>query len=252
MIFLCFVVLPLISKLTVINVSLPEHKFYYLFFLSNYDSQQYIFALKFLWTVAIEEQYYWTWALCLLLFRKSFAAVTIFFLFAYFTTFFILPKWNVHLPENPLLYLMNFATGSILAIYFSYKRMTASPAMALLLFFVLALMWWVWQADVFIAKIFLCGAVGMLILTVHAFCKRANVKRNFFYQIFEELGKYTYGLYVYSGLVITAFAFCMKSFQLSIPLYLVFLLQLALLLLIAKLSYKYYEERFLRLSARYR
>jgi len=253
MIFLCFVILPLISSLTSTNISLPEHKLYYLFFLSNYDNDQYIFALKFLWTIAIEEQYYWTWAFCLLLLRKNFALVTIFFLFTYIIAFFTLPKWNIQLPDNPLLYLTNFATGSILAIYYSNKKSQISfsfPLVALLILFVTS--WWITRSNIFVAQIFLCSFIAVFILMVNIFCNKPYVRNTFLYKIFEELGKYTYGLYVYSGLVITVFLFAMDKLHFVMPLYLVFLLQLLILIVISKLSYKYYEERFLRLSSKYR
>jgi len=252
MLFLCFVALPLLSRITSISVSLPEHKWYYLFFLSNYDKDQYLFALRFLWTVAIEEQYYWTWAFCLLILRKNFIFATIFFFFAYIIVFFILPGWNIHLPDNPLIYLVNFATGSILAIYYSYKRSEINSPFLLLLLLIISGVLWFQQFNIFVTKIFLCSAIASFILLLNIFYKKANVKNNFLYKLFEELGKYTYGLYVYSGLIITAFLFTIKRFHLAAPLYLVFFSQLLILLIVAKVSYKWYEEKFLRLSNKFR
>ena len=94
--------------------------------------------------------------------------------------------------------------------------------------------------------------IAVFILMVNIFCNKPYVRNTFLYKIFEELGKYTYGLYVYSGLVITVFLFAMDKLHFVMPLYLVFLLQLLILIVISKLSYKYYEERFLRLSSKYR
>lgn len=55
---LCFIffLLPALATKLNFSISLPEKKWYYWLFLSNYEYSDHIFALKFLWSIALSEQ----------------------------------------------------------------------------------------------------------------------------------------------------------------------------------------------------
>ncbi|MDG1475769.1 MAG: acyltransferase, partial [Vicingaceae bacterium] len=63
------IILPLLTNT---NITLPNNKYLYWLFLSNYDFSDSIFALKFLWSIAVEEQFYLIFILFGFLFRKHF------------------------------------------------------------------------------------------------------------------------------------------------------------------------------------
>ena len=67
-----FFVLPLIVSNFDFIIKLPENQFYYWFFLSNYDHSEHIFALKLLWSISLEEQFYIVFIMLSFFFLKWF------------------------------------------------------------------------------------------------------------------------------------------------------------------------------------
>lgn len=247
-----FIFLPMLSKVTGNTISMPENKWLYIFFLSNYDNSEHIFALQFLWALAISEQFYWSWALLLALFKKNFLHVAQLLLFTYILVYFVLPLFNIVLPDNPLLYTLDFATGSFLAIY--YQRFKAGITWKkLLLFALLSVAGMLFFRDAFyVNRIFLCGIISTFILSLNYLCDKNFIQNNRVYKLTEQLGKYSYGLYVYSGFIITATSIITIKYGLHMPFFTFLFAQLLLLVIIATFSYKYFEALFLKLSSKYK
>jgi peptidoglycan/LPS O-acetylase OafA/YrhL len=249
-----FLVLPIISRIISNDIHLPENYYFYLFFLSNYDTSDHIYALKFLWSVAVEEQYYWTWAFALLFLQKNFITVTSLFFLTYVFVFFGSPLLNITVPDKPLIYLSDFAIGGAAAILFFYLRKYTVKFIILIPLLVLAeLGWWFLRnADIYIAHLFLAIFFAYLLLFAIAICEKPFIRKSYLYRLLDNLGIYTYGLYVYSGFVISLAGFFVQHFNLQPGPFLLFLVECLQLFVIAFASYHLFEKKFLAYSKKFR
>lgn len=237
------VALPLLSSITNINITLPDNQILYWTFLSNYETSDSIFALKFLWSIAVEEQFYITFILFGFLFRKHFWI----FVSILFTTYlaYMISAHQLELSTytNTLTHFSNFAIGMSSA-YLFHNKTVSNKLLALLFILSLSLSVLVNLPDiVFHPTISICFASGtLLFIKISDHIKYIKV-----FQLTEHLGKYTYGLYIYSGFILT---FGMKFIPIKNSL-LIFSIQLILLLVTAFISYHIYEKHFLKLKKRF-
>ena len=117
-----FFVLPLIANNFDIFIKLPENQLYYWFFLSNYDHSQHIFALKFLWSISLEEQFYIVFIMLSFFFIKWFK--TLLLLLSLIIILFNLPFLDfLHLKSNLLNHIPFFIIGILLGKMFYYKKL---------------------------------------------------------------------------------------------------------------------------------
>lgn len=249
----CFIFFPLVSKITGLRITLPDTPLYFIFFLNNYDMQDFIFALKAFWSLAIEEQFYWSWALMLKLTGKRVTVVAVFLLVTYCILFYLLPVFNVQAPVNPFMFLANFSIGSLCAIYFFNTKKSLHIGI-LMVCAVGSFIAWHYLSNYtrINAKLPLSIHLAFVILITIKICSIPQVSQTRVYRIFDNLGKYTYGLYVYGGFVITIVPMALSRAGLASSFYLVFLLEFFLTLAIAIASYQWYEKRFLVYSNRFR
>jgi peptidoglycan/LPS O-acetylase OafA/YrhL len=84
-------------------------------------------------------------------------------------------------------------------------------------------------------------AASLLLLTIYVLQERRY--RKFLPAVTEILGRYTYGLYVYSGFVLT-----FAGMFISGNTYQLLVLEFCMLLVIALISYHVFEKRFLELK----
>jgi peptidoglycan/LPS O-acetylase OafA/YrhL len=246
-----FIGVPIIEKYTNQKITLPPNKLTYLFFVSNFDYSDHIFPLKFLWSIAVEEQFYIIFILLTPLFKKYFYTA-ILILIAFYISFRIY-SWQLHYDYfdvwlNPLSYFIHYAAGMIAAkLYFenkipSIKKLLALAGSLLVIVLIMDLNKTSQLFDAIPLSVFFC----CLILIVIESFKNYEIN-NKFIRITEYLGKYTYGLYVYSGFVI---AFFITKVPIQ-NIYLKTICEFAVLLAIAWLSYHFYEEKFLKLKKRF-
>lgn len=249
----CFIFLPLISKITGLRISLPDTPLYFIFFLNNYDLQDFIFALKAFWSLAIEEQFYWLWAVMLTLTGKRFTAVALFLLATYCVLFYLLPVFNIQAPVNPFMFLANFSIGSLCAIYFfNHKKPVHAGLLAAVAVASFIVWYYLSNYTRINAKLPLSLHLACVILITIKICSLPQVSKKRFYQMLDDLGKYTYGLYVYGGFVITIVPMALHHTAPGASFYLVFLSEFLLTLAIAMASYHLYEKRFLVYSNKFR
>jgi len=249
----CFIFLPLVSKVTGLRISLPDTPLYFIFFVNNYDMQDFIFALKAFWSLAIEEQFYWSWALLLKLTGKRLTAVAVFFLASYCILFYLLPVFDIEAPVNPFMFLANFSIGSLCAIYFFQHKKPLHIGILLVCAAASFMAWYYFTHYTCInAKLPLSIHLAFVMLITIKICSIPQVSRTKVYRFFDNLGKYTYGLYVYGGFVITIVPMVLSHTGFASSFYLVFLLEFLLTLGIAMASYHLYEKRFLVYSNKFR
>jgi len=237
------IVLPLLSNITSTSITLPDNQLLYWIFLSNYESSNSIFALKFLWSIAVEEQFYLVFIVFGFLFRKHFWVFVGLLLSVYIGYMIIAQQLELSTYTNTLTHFANFATGMGSAYLFHHK-MVLNKILAFLFLLCFCILVFLDVSDIiFHPTISICFASATLL-----FIKISdNIKHFKAFKLTEYLGKYTYGLYIYSGFVLT---FGTKFIPIENP-FLTFSIQLILLLTLAILSYHLYEKFFLKLKKRF-
>lgn len=245
-----FLILPILSNIASISVTLPANKWYYWVFLSNYDYSDHIFFLKFLWSIAVEEQFYIGFALIAFTFKRGFWAVWTVFLTLYLVVMFLNLSGKIDLGYyNTLTYLPCFLTGMAIA-----KISHSLPQMIRRLVFLLPLLAAILYTGSFsfpaMNEFFNCtvsllfGGIISLILYVQQI--RGPVLSKLLSPT-EFLGKLTYGLYIYSGLV---FTFNIVVLKLKDPI-IKQITEFTLIFLVAYISYRFFEKPILQFKKKW-
>lgn len=231
----------------------------YLFFYNNFYTGSGLFMLVFLWSIAVEEQFYIFYSFVLkILFRWLIpVAAVLLIIYIVFRTLYAVDA----APEghHTLNYLPCFALGCITAIVFNKQQngplrhwLNGWAAMFLYLFAAWLLFlarplyrfqWFNTYEHIFYAIAF-CGIILHL-----AFLPAKN---NRFEKVFVFLGRRTYGLYIWHGLVLTIIYKKASPFILEHYFTGVFFVALAATIALASLSYRFWEAPFLRLKNRFR
>lgn len=230
-----FVIMPLVPAWQA--TQLPTKWYLYVLLLANYDYSNSIFALKFLWSIAVEEQFYWLFTL----WGKWWQGYLWHFVAGILMAYVVYMSLALHYP------LMVYA-----ALPFRFANFAAGIAAAYLFYHA----WFKWQplAAVMVVSTVICQFVQhdfIFCLAVSAwlwaflllFVRYAPHLQHYrWFAITEQLGKYTYGLYVYSGFVITWGIKYLPyhDYRIAAPI------ELAVLLVVAVLSYHLFEVHFLR------
>ncbi|MGB0882132.1 MAG: acyltransferase family protein [Vicingaceae bacterium] len=235
--------LPLLSSFTNTNISLPENQLLYWTFLSNYEFSDSIFALKFLWSIAVEEQFYLFFILFSFLFKRHFWIFISIVLIGYFSFIFSADYLNISTYTHTLTHFANFAAGMSAAYLFYHKKITLNTSKILLVAFLPTL--FITNLPEILFHPFLSIVFAALILIFIPLSEK--IQQNKVLKTTEHLGKYTYGLYIYSGFILT---FGEKFIPIE-NLYAKFLIQLVLLIAIAFSSYHLFEKHFLKLKKRF-
>lgn len=246
-----FIALPVIGHYTQQHFTLPPNKLTYLFFLSNFDHTDHIFPLKFLWSISIEEQFYLLFICLSFLFKRHFYFSIGILLTVY--TWFRFYSWQNHLDYfdtwmNPACYFIHYAAGMVAARLYFQKKVPAVKNLFWLtatLLIVSILMDQNKTIQLFDAIPLSAFFACLILLTIQLF--KYKTLNNWLLKTTEYMGKYTYGLYVYSGFVI---AFVITSLSIH-SILLRALVELAILIPLSMISYHLFEVKFLRLKNRF-
>lgn len=238
-----FFLLPILATQYGKEIHLPEKKWLYWFFLSNYETTDCLFALKFFWSIAVEEQFYLLFLLLSFFFTRNMLVLTGLLLTVYFLFMIYARMHNLNTYSHTLAHFPNFTAG-MAAGYLFWKRSTISLYLLHLLVLTGIVCSVTNQEILFTLSLSVFFAVVILLTARFAPALATWIP----FRITEKLGIYTYGLYVYSGFVIT--------FSLEFPLsqnsFIQWLYTFLLLLLTAVISYHVYEIRFLQLKEKFR
>ena len=244
-----FIALPILSKYTNWHFTLPPNKLTYIFFISNFDHSDHIFPLKFLWSISIEEQFYLLFIGLSFFFQRHFY-ISIGILLSVYTGFRIY-SWQNHLDYfdiwmNPACYFIHYAAGMIAAWLYFEKKIPSVKKLSWLtagLLIISVLMDQNKTIQLFDSIPLSAFFASLILLIIQAF--KYNRINGRLIKITEYLGKYTYGLYVYSGFVI-AFVVTTTSLQSTL---IRALIELSILIPLSLASYHLFEIKFLRLKS---
>ncbi len=243
-VILGLLVLPMITAYLKIDISLPEDKFLFWIFLSNYDTSKYLLPLEFLWSISVEEQFYLLFLMLSLFFWKRFWWVTAFLLLVYFAYFFIDQHYGWEHYKSLFFHFPNFAFG--MAGGYLFFRSKFSRNKQVLFFGISSIL--ILLTPVKSSLFNICLSIWFVSLIYLTALISELISENKIFKLSEYLGKYTYGLYIYSGFVIVAF----NKFIPVENQFLKICMELLMTFFIAFISYHLFEKQFLKLKRKFR
>lgn len=259
MILAGFVVLPVLSSKLQTAVTLPPLG-YYLIFASNFYNVPHVFFLMFLWSIAVEEQLYLMFALVYKFFIFHLKTICVGMLTAYLIFIVMASKfdWNVY--TNTINYLPNFAAGALLALLFttnSLNKITLLSSAAIVSIYATTFLLIVLSINLtsgifsqLISKLLMCFFFAFAIVE-QLHLKNSPLKLDRF-SILTWLGKRTYGLYCYHGIVFTLYTFVPAHFKTGVANQLIaYVATMLLTFLLAAISYRFFESPFLLLKKKF-
>jgi len=264
-VFICYIILPFAANLfhakgPTLPSILPFIFFYVNFYIIE-NGSYFTFALVILWSISIEEQFYFLWGIILKFISNGLIDKIIILLFIVsiaFSYWYLQahPKSAQFLAIHSLYTLQYFCTGALAALFylkkgrcvlsFKLKRLTFSLVYFILIFSFLI------KSDFVINGIVKSVCYGV-ILYDQSFNEHSifNIGK---FKLINYLGKISYGLYLYHALVMvllgTQFHFFSNNNSLTLGLNLVqSLITLLITFIISHLSYQYVESKFLALKS---
>ncbi|MGB8705444.1 MAG: acyltransferase family protein, partial [Gillisia sp.] len=219
-------------------------RYMYWLFLSNYNFSKTILPLTFLWSIAVEEQFYLLFLALSFFFKKRFGYVLLFLFLVYilYSAIALRLGWN----NNDALgaHLIMFCSGMTCGWLFFHYKLRLKYLLPAFVIASVGLFFVTWYINIFNTVLSLW--LGVLILTSIPLC--IFLRKTYPLKLTEFLGKYTYGLYVYSGFIII---FGTKLFPKTSEL-LLLPSEFILLFIVSFLSYHFFEKRFLKLKEYFR
>ena len=246
-----FFILPVLSNRFSVVVTLPDRKWMYWLFLSNFDYSQHVFFLKLLWSIAVEEQFYLAFLFFSLFFKRFHYQLCLLLFIVYsFYLFLLIEGKFTNEYFNPLSYLPCFISGMLIAkIFFQQKNLLLKTLIAyIIVFAIVGIGLYMFEWNEFFGYLFNTCIYSSLLLLVLLGQNYFALSIQPIFRFFETAGKYTYGLYVYSGLAITLE---LTVIPIDNPLVAALFVTLVLVAM-AVISYHLYEQPFLRLKRYFR
>lgn len=256
------------SSTTVIGIS--DRILYSLFFLANYVKCYYTGVMMpeaVTWSVSVEEQFYLFWPLIFVFLPYRFWLSMIILTIAGSVMFRI-----IYYHDAVILYFHSFSVLLDLGIggLFAYLVKEHGKVRAFfertgtkshLIFFLISFCLLYWNVKIFdfkyghaIGRLFISASIAFII-TAQAITKSDSVLnlRNFTFA--NRWGKYTYGMYLIHPIALTITGFLAAAVHLSkeniVNAVIIAIIGFILTLLISRLSYTYFESRFLRLKDKF-
>jgi peptidoglycan/LPS O-acetylase OafA/YrhL len=248
---LAFVALPPLSGFFHFPLSLPEEKWKFWFFLSNYDNSSYVFFLRLLWSVSIEEQFYIGFILLSFAFKRYPYWLCTFLALVYLVYFSIKPGPLVSNPYfNTLSHLPNFISGILIAKLYVARKEYLKHLLWVYASLFLVFCLYTYSTGQGIRYHLLTVAFGSSSLVICILLLQTSLATwtNKLYHWMEKAGNYTYGLYMYSGIAITVNIGFLDIKNSILAAFVVTII----LIILAAISYRYMELPLLRLKSRFR
>jgi len=254
--FVGFILVPAFSDKA---VSVPN-PIYYLTFTANYINDDHIFILTLLWAISVQEQFYLFISLVYRFLYKYLIYVIVLmfgvsFLYKYIA---IHEGWNLY--SHTLNHFVSFGSGVLLSIAVQrdwLKRLYRLPKWVNALIYILiggilyfstslyTFFWWSYLDNLVVSLCF-----SYVILEQCFFSNRIVPLERF--TSLQYLGRISYGLYCYQGIVITFGNVMEERLGLGLNPYALVAVNFLCLIAISHISYQYFESRFLGLKEKFR
>lgn len=227
--------------------------------------QNFLFFLVFFWSISVEEQCYAVWGILLKWVKKAFVPFCVILVIAslLFRILALNDSYNLHF--NSLSWVGNFAAGGLLA-YCCINRKNVFEKLKKIPLWVIAIIYTLFIFDLaFYKYIYMSDVMTVLERLIATFFFGFMIFEQTFCEkhlfqfgkipVFNYLGRISYGLFCYHGLVILFYAYYTRQIQgINSPLA-VFVINpiviFALTITISALSYKYFERPIMALRHKY-
>ena len=262
---ICFVMLPLAASVLHSKAPTLPHFLPFIFFYVNFyiieNGESFTFALAILWSISIEEQFYFIWGIIMKFISGKIIGILIsllFFLSIVFSYYYlsIHPGASNNLAIHSLFILQNFCAGALAAFLFFQKSVFVLPNAVkqfayIIPYFILPLCY-LFTKDFIVFNIIKSFCYGAIL-----YDQSFNEERLFNSgksAIINYLGEISYGLYLYHAVIIVLLQTQFHFFDAAVhPSVLQNILQdiiaLSITIFISHLSYKYIESKFLALKS---
>ena len=244
---------------------LPNMLFFWVNFYMIDHGSEFLFFIAFLWSISVEEQFYILWSVLMKFIHRHFSLFCWTLILSSLLFRFLMIESDANLFFNTVSAFGNFGIGGLLAVEVDknsslIQKITelskSSIAMLYLIFFVaIAFFHQLMQFDLFriferlIFSLFFAFIIAEQALSENSVFKMGKIRT------FDYLGKISYGLYCFHGVVITILLQLIPNIFPEQSLLVVFLIFppiiFAFTFLISHLSYQYFESYFLRLKNKF-
>ena len=270
-----FLIYPFLKSLIDMNNPLASNILYHITFLSNFDViniQKYFNgsdagSQNITWSVSIEEQFYLFWPLIFVLLPKRSWIYSIIIVIVGSICFRIVNNYDsVVLYYHTFSVLLDLGIGGLMALliksnYLIRTFFENSSSRTHITLFILSFCLLFWGDTIFsfnygpaISRIFISFSFA-LIISAQAITKRKSQFNLANMSFANKWGKYTYGIYLLHPIVITIIEIFVRIMHFPktnfINLFSIGVISFICTLLLSKISFKFYESRFLTLKEKF-
>lgn len=228
---------------------------YYLSFTSNYYLEPHVFILIILWSVAVQEQFYFFISFCFKFFHRYLFHVAFIMIISSVIYKAIAEYYDLNVYPHTLNHFSSFGIGIIFALLYRKGYKINTKKISFIIIFFLAVLSLFFISNLYIFRIWyvLDNFIVALVFSYFIlFATSIELKTNRFMKILQKMGQFSYGMYCFQGLIITFGNFYLLNYFHSISSLLIVFINLILLVTSAYLSYILIEKPILNFKKFFR
>ncbi|MGE0561821.1 MAG: acyltransferase family protein [Flavobacteriales bacterium] len=258
----------LAKQLNIDTETIPPFKYFGLFIINFYiieNGTNFLFFLAFLWSISIEEQFYIVWSIVMKYLKLNllWLSILLIIISIVFRIYYINDSRQLYF--NTISALGNFGIGGIIAYLAFYNKPLFNQIINIkrkqtIVFYIILVTSIVFFNQLNNYKLFTVFSRLYFSILFALFILEQSYGKNRFFnpgksRILNHLGKISYGLYCFHGVVITILIKILEQFSFTETYWHVFLFYPIIILittiLISHLSFKYFENYFLKLKSKF-